>query len=278
MSDATQPPVRLAVLTALIALASLWNTHQWRWTMVAAVPLFIGALIPATSRLPALWLASCLAWVPFLVLGWGRLEDHVYVGVYLSLAVGVALTTEEPRESLRRQARLLVGGVFALATVWKATSFAYWRGDVFRTVLVNDERFDPLLRATPGIDVAGVKAARRQLDAIVDGSLAPAADVVVPSLDRLTMLAMGMTLVTLAIEAVIAVAFLAHDGSRTARLRHPALLAFGLATYPLAPVLGFALVFMVAGLLTAEAPRTQALYLFMGSAALLRILVPALVL
>lgn len=262
----TIQPVRARLLIGWIALGALVNGLHWSPVFLVAVPLAAAAMLAPLARHPLPWLAAAALWAPLGVLGWDRLEDHVYFGIYLILAVGIALTRDDVRDSMRLQFRLVTGALFAVAVMWKVTSMAFWRGDVFHTVLVYDGRFDVLSRWLGGLSQSAIAANRAAFEAM-EQSTATLSSVPVEGGTQMTLLLLGLVVWTLLIEAAVAVSFLAPDHHPLARLRHPSLLAFGLSTYPLVPVLGFAIMFTAVGLALSDDVRVQSLYLAMTFAA-----------
>ncbi len=256
----TLQPVRLRLLTGWIAMGTVAMSFHWRAVLLVGVPLAVFALFPATARHPGPWLVAAAAWVPLGVVGWSRLEDHVYFGAYLVLAVGVALTREDPRASLREQVRLVTGALFAVAVIWKVTSMEFLRGDVFHTVMVYDGRFDTLTQSLGGISQSTIDANRSALQAM-EQTTATLDSVPIAGGTQVALLLVVMIVWTLVVEAGIAVSFLAPDNHRLARFRHVTLIAFGLSTYPFVPVVGFAIMFTAVGLILSDNPRVQALYL-----------------
>lgn len=253
-------PVDFRLVTWIVAMGAVVNAFHWDAVLVVALPLAVLAVIPTVGRSPLPWLAAAVAFVPLGVIGWDRLEDHVYFGAYLILAVGIALTRVDPRSSFREQARLLTGSLFAIAVAWKVASVAFLRGDVFHTVLTYDGRFDPLSRWFGGLDQSAVDANRAALEAM-EQSTATLDAVAIDGGAQVGILLMGLVAWTLLVEVAAAASFLAPDRHRLARLRHPALIAFGLSTYPFVPVVGFALMFTAVGLVLTDDPRVQPFYL-----------------
>ena len=239
--------IPMPILLAWSGLMPLWLVAHWTVALVPVVPLGVAALIPRWRDQAWPWFLSFALWVPLMPMGWAVLEDHVYAVVYWVFAVGLALTTDDVRSSLRFQARLLVGLAFGVSVLWKVTSVAYLSGDMFRTVLIRDSRFDVLTRSLGGVDQEQIDAARQTLVGYGD----PGAGIETVPLGMPAQFGwfVGLLVVwTLVVETMITLSFIARDTAWLAKLRHPALLAFCLSTYPFVPVVGFALLFSVLGL------------------------------
>jgi hypothetical protein len=141
-----------------------------------------------------------------------------------------------------------VGLSFAFATLWKLVlSPDYLDGTFFRVWLLVDERFEDLARVAGGLTPPGLGV--EHYPALVE----PAA---------LRGLAGVLTAATLALEAIVALLFLAPAPARGAWLRHAALLVFCAAAYALAPVTGFGWLLLAMGLsvVGGDALRLRLLY------------------
>jgi hypothetical protein len=139
---------------------------------------------------------------------------------------------------------------------------------MFRTVLIVDDRFDPLTLSLGSVDESALAAIR---DRVVELQTTMGLDAVpLLGMGNLSALAVAMTVWTLVIETVIAISFLSPDHSRWARLRHPSLLMFGITTYLLVPVLSFAVMLAAVGLAQRHRPGVEWLYILMAAGPLLR--------
>jgi hypothetical protein len=150
--------------------------------------------------------------------------------------------------SLRSTSRWLVGAAFASAVVWKVLlALDYLDGRFFRVTLSTDDRFAPLAAAA-GLTERQLAVNRQALEPIPAGMEVVNGPVLTepPALRRLAgMLTWG----GLAIEALVAVAFLLPASRRWPSLPHVLLLTFCAVTYAIAPVAGFGWLLAVLGLL-----------------------------
>lgn len=188
------------------------------FAMVAPLPI---AVRFRRSALP--WLALALGWMPFLVEGWWRHEDHEFLGLEHCAALALVLTASRPRAALHLYARAMIVAIFACALAWKLSAPSFVSGDTFAWALEHDARFIAL--AAP----------------LGEASTRP--------------LAIFMTLWTVATEGTLLVSFAAPDRSAMARLREPALVTFVASVYTLIPILGYGGLFLVLGLATTRSPR-----------------------
>jgi hypothetical protein len=205
-------------------------------------------LFPALARDWRTWALLTLLTAWPLVWNWPFSDNHDYLRAFTALAVTLALTTDEPAAALRTSARLLVGGTFLFATLWKVAISPDWLdGTFFRVTLLSDPRFHELAVLAGGATWETLEAFDDALTAFLSGAGGwPGAFVEPPGLARL---ACALTAFTGVIEAGIALAFL---WPRPARFRNALLLAFGATTFAFATVRGFGFLLMTLGLAQCE--------------------------
>ncbi|MCB0996991.1 MAG: hypothetical protein KDB21_17980 [Acidimicrobiales bacterium] len=253
---------RRDIILALSAWILLFDAGHLPVMALVAAPFALLIAVPNRLRYePRVWWLTAAVWAPSLFLGWIHMEDHVWVGVYWLVAVGLALADDDFWATAAHHARHLVGLVFGFAVAWKCASPAFLTGRTFEMVLLTDHRF----RTVFGEWLGGLSPDQSaQNVAAWDELHDPAgADVAIELLrgPRTAWLLGAMVVWTLLIETLIAVSFLAPDTSRLARWRHRSLLAFGWSVYPIVPVVGFASLFMVMGMtMTADNDRWFRLY------------------
>jgi hypothetical protein len=198
-----------------------------------------GLLLPGLAASPLLWLALAALAALRVALHWPLGDNHAYLLVWWCLAAALALAAADRERQLAAGARLLLGLTFALAVLWKAVlSPDFLDGTFFRVTLLTDPRFEALARLLGGLDAAAFEDLRAPLFVHVDGPAAASGGLArLPG--GLAIAADLLTLATLALEAALALAFLAPRGGWPARLSDPLLLLFCAGTYALAPVEGF---------------------------------------
>ena len=226
----------------------------------------VGLLWPRAIDHPALWLALACLFGFRVVSGWPLGDNHAYLLVYWALAAVIALRASDPRAALAWNARVLIGLVFAFATLWKVgLSDDFIDGRFFRAVLVADQRFEVVARVAGGGDAGELAALRAFVRAPVAGELPPSADPPhePPRLRRVALLA---TWWTVAIEAALALAFLLPA---VTRLRDPLLLFFCASTFAVAPVEGFGWLLLAMGAAQSDPRQTRIRLAYLGVFALL---------
>jgi hypothetical protein len=226
------------------------------WVRAALLLLAVlGLLVPALRRSSALWLtlAGLAGWR--VVADWPLADNHSYLLCYWCLAIGLALLTRDPVDFLALNARRLLALAFGLAVVWKLLSPDYLDGTFFRVTLLVDPRFEDLARLVGGLTPDLLDRSREALWQHLDGLPARLA---VPALGaRFDALALFLTLWTIAIEALIAIAFF-WPGRALAGLRNGALLLFCTTTFAAMPTIAdFGWLLVAMGLSQCEVRRTR---------------------
>lgn len=230
-------------------------------------PPFVGALLLALGvagllstgvlMAPLTWLALSGLVTARLIADWPLPDNHVYLLAYFCAAIAIALLLPEEPEALTRSARLLLGLAFAFAVLWKAVlSGDYRDGRFFRVTLLTDDRFEDAVRRIGGLSESELIESRKFLEPLPEG-----AELLTPRRLHeprgLRLLAAAATWGTLAIEGLIAIAFL-WPGERLQPLRHGGLLLFCLVTYAFAPVAGFGWLLVAMGLSTCRPEERRA--------------------
>jgi hypothetical protein len=239
------------LLLVLLLDASLF----WFQRLPLQIACGLGLLLPALARDARFWAALTLivAWPLFW--NWPFSDNHDYLRAFAALAVTLALGARDPAASLRTSARLLIGGTFLFATLWKlALSPDFVDGTFFRVTLLADPRFHDLAVLAGGASwetLDAFDAALREFLAGRPGGWPGA--FVEPG--GLRPLALALTLFTGVIEAAITAAFL---WPRLARHRNVLLIAFGASTFAFATVRGFGWLLMALGFAQCEADERRA--------------------
>ncbi len=222
-----------------------------------------GLLIPGLLRRPELWSGLTLLTAVRVGLDWPLPDNHAYLLSYWCLAIAVSCWANDRKRVLATNGRLLIGLVFALATLWKLVlSPDFVDGTFFRVTLLVDPRFEGFTRLVGGLSIDQIDAARAALERHADGGVLDALAAAKPS-PRLDWLALAMTGWTLVVEAVVALAFLWPRGRGPSKLRDALLILFCATTYAVATVEGFGWLLIAMGIAQSEPDdeRTRAAYL-----------------
>jgi hypothetical protein len=244
-------PLRLTLLALL-----LQPVGDWRVRPLATALAALGLLLPRALRSPWVWAALATLAGTRVVLDWPMADNHAYLLCWWTLAIAIALSSAEPPGLLATNARLLIGLVFVFATLWKAVLSPDFLDTRFlRVQMVTDDRLAPVATAIARLAPDELRALRTYVSQHTDGPAA-AADPP-PQPDRFRRTATLATWTVVALEALLALAFLVPPGWRLARRRDGLLLLFALGTYvAVAPVEGFGWLLLALG--AAQADRTRA--------------------
>jgi hypothetical protein len=245
-----------AASLALTLLVFLLRPIGVGWVRPALLLLAVaGLLVPALRRSSALWLtlAGLTGWR--VVADWPLADNHSYLLCYWCLAIGLGLLARDPADLLALSARRLLALAFGLAVVRKLLSPDYLDGTFFRVTLLVDPRFEDVARLAGGLTPELLDQSREALWQHLDGLPAKLA---VPALGaRFDGLALFLTLWTIALEALIAIAFL-WPGRALAGLRDGALLLFCTTTYAvMSTIADFGWLLVAMGLSQCDAQRTR---------------------
>ena len=234
------------------------------WTLRPAILAFAGGglLFPRALRQPGLWWLLTLFTGLRVLFDYPLPDNHAYLLGYWCLAIALAVSDGDTDALLATNGRWLIGLVFGFATLWKvALSPDYLDGTFFRISLLTDSRFEDLTRLIGRLPLTEIFANREILEGHLDGPPLPGTGLALPASFHL--LAVAMTWWTVAIEGLLAMAFLWPRDRGPSRLRDAALLAFCATTYAAATVEGFGWLLIAMGVAQCppERPRTRGLYL-----------------
>lgn len=223
----------------------------------------LGLVLPSLARRSGFWLALALlaAW---RVLGtWPLADNHAYLLGYWCLALAIGSLDVDPRPALAWSGRVLIGLVFALAVLSKASSPDYLDGRFFRVTLVTDDRLAHFARLAGGLSAEELLDRRALLMEHADGATVRDDATAWPESARFRAVAAAATFGSFGWEALVALAFLSPLGSALSRARDPLLIAFCAGTYLIAPVAGFGWLLIALGVAQTEVERwrTRAAYL-----------------
>jgi hypothetical protein len=244
----------------LLALL-LQPVGDWRLRPLGVTLAALGSFLPRWHRSPWLWAALAALAGTRVVLDWPMADNHAYLLCWWCVAIVVALSGRagDAERVLALDARLLVGLVFAGATLWKvALAPDFLDGRVLRVTLVTDTRFARVATAIAGLQPDELAGLRAYVSQHVDG---PPVGVDPPAQPaRFRRVAAVATAWTVAVEAAVALGFLAPVGWRVSRWRDGCLLAFAVTTYPVAPVAGFGWLLVAQGFAQAERRWARSAY------------------
>jgi hypothetical protein len=249
-----EPRAGLALRLTLVAL--LLSPVGGPWTRPVFMLVAAAALLFTPLRRSALCLGALPALAAWRVVVQFPLGDnHAWLLAWWLLALLLASRARDADAVLAWNARWLIAGVFTCATAWKLLSPDFTDGRFFLVTLVDDSRLQHFAQLAGGLDAGQLHALRDLVREHQDGLRVPGPDDPLPT-ERLIALARLLTWSLLALEATVALVFLAPLRTRIARLRHAVLLGFCASVYALAPVVGFGWLLLAMGVAQCEPERT----------------------
>lgn len=232
-------------LTAILLL--LRPVSVWYLRPVLAGIAILAILFPSILRTPATWAGVMTLLAAWVIREWPFGDNHHYLFVYWTLAIFLALCSQEPDRFLAKSARWLLVGVFLWATLWKAIlSPDYMDGRFYRVRLLTDHRFSELVQLVGGVSAEQMESSRAYLEPPPYGRPVSAPPVLVEP-RSVVGLARLLTWMTVLIEGAVALAFLLPWGRWTESVRSVMLLFFCLGAYAIAPVASFGAVLLAMG-------------------------------
>ena len=236
MARVREPRFGVALASGVIAF--LMSSHWTPMAIPGAVAIGLTLIRPAVAVRPAMWWVMAGLWFAAVILVQDRMEDHVYLFAVWLVALAVSLTGESATflDRAAWHARVLIGVTFAAAVSWKLFFGQYVSGMTLWMFLLFDNRFEPLstMMWLPDAAMEQSQVGLRELMTGAGGT----SSIEAPS-DVLWRVS-AVALLTLFMEAVIAISHLLPDSSRLAVLRLPSVVLFGVVTYAVVPVLPFA--------------------------------------
>jgi hypothetical protein len=233
----SEPRYGVAVFTATASL--LLSAHWLPMAIPTIIVLAIVVAAPTVGLRPYLWGGLAAGWLAVFVALPQHMEDHVYLFAVWLVALALSLRHGEEStflDSLAWQARILIGATFTAAVLWKVLLGDFVNGMTLWVFFVIDKRFE-LVASSLGISEATLRSQRDAVGALLDQ---PGNTDLLEAPDHLLWRVMIVAILTLVLEGVVAVSYLAPDGHFLATLRLPAIVLFAVATYAVVPVVGFA--------------------------------------
>jgi hypothetical protein len=247
--DAVRAMDRLDLITAMtLVLLLVYSGGGWYVRVPVAMLGAAGLLLQDLRRRPAFWLVLAALLAGSYLYEWYGVDNHKWLYVYWCLNLGLALLTPEPRESLAVSSRWLVAACFVFATGWKLASPDFLDGSFFHYTFLTDRRLEWAAELLGGLPPTAGAANRLAIEGAV-GYSSGISLVDLRTGPGVAALARALAWGTLAIEALVALAFLAPLRPPWAtRVRAVVLAAFILGTYAIAPVIGFGWMLLILGL------------------------------
>ena len=255
-----QPPRYLLVLRLTTWLLLLHSIDEWFWTMLpekllAAAMILCPRLVP--KRWP--WLALSLCLIVHNLWHWATLVNHEYLYTYWVLVCTIAVCSRTPRQVLSWNARWLIGLCFLFATSWKFLAGEYLDGSFLHATFLLDSRLAMGAVLLGGLDLSTLAENRQLFETMqAAGSIDPQNLLSSP---RMAGISLVLSYWTILIEGLVAASFLLTVPRWLYQKRDWILVCFVITTYAVIPVLGFASLLMVMGLIQTKSMRMAYVYL-----------------
>lgn len=240
--------VRLMTLLLLL----MHGPKDWYARNPLIVLAMAGVFFPKVRTMAAFWFGCAMFILAHDIVSWAEVDNHKWLMGWWCLALGlVAMTPEAHRlRVLKTNARVILGLVFAFATLWKVVSFDYVDSTFFKWELLTDKRFRAVAHYVGGVDRDDLRKnrdIRKRLQRSFRSDATPEESKELKTGPYVDPLAIFMTWWTILLEGSIAVFCLWPGDRLVAILRTGVVLVFAATTYLLAPVLGFGWVVITMG-------------------------------
>ncbi|MBT9313894.1 hypothetical protein [Leptothoe spongobia] len=261
LSHLMQPPIYILVLRLTTILLLLHGVDHWRWTMLPEKLLALAMLLYSPLvRQPWAWLAMGLCLVVNNLWHWSSLVNHEYLYTYWVLVCAIAVWSRTPKQVLRWNARWLIGLCFLFATLWKFLGGEYLDGSFLHLTFLLDSRLAMGAVLFGGLDLSTL-AENRQIFETMQASAAVLDPQQLASTPRMAVVSLVLSYWTILIEGLVAASFLLTELRWLHNKRDWLLLGFVITTYTVIPVLGFAALLMVMGLIQVKSNFIARIYL-----------------
>lgn len=214
----------------------------------ALVIPFIGAafVFARTKRHDVLWLALATYMATANYFEWFARDNHKYLINYWCIAVLASCYARNCLNVITFNARMLIGLSFLFATIWKFMSHDFMNGTFFYFTLLEDSRFADVAKYIGGMTEEAMAFNSSAVGKLISGDISTNS-VQLTYTPMIGKISTFLTWWTIAIESLVAVAFLAPGKTLVSRYRDVLLLLFIFSTYSIATVVGFASLLIVMG-------------------------------
>ena len=212
----------LRILCTPMLFSRNLTVNRWMWTAVACVSV-----------------ASTISY-------WFGQDNHKFLMTYWTLACCLAVWSRNTASVLALSGRLLIALTFSFALFWKLFGGQLLSGEFFEVTFLIDGRFEPMARLGGVSGEALIE--NRDLAKLLRLFPSEAVAGTLQSSERLPTLAAAMGWLTVLIEAAVAAGFWLRFWMRDLDVHNWLLMVFCVATYSLAPVIGFGFLLVTMGL------------------------------
>jgi hypothetical protein len=238
---------------ALLVLITIWghSAVQWYFT-IPFTTLFGFSLLYPKLRLSWLFWCVIAAIHGFAIAQlWMWEGNGLVLFFYTSLTLTLALASDKPWQVLRLNARFLIGVIFLLAALWKMVSPDFTSGKFMEFYLLSDSRIAPIAAFLTPLTLKDVRENQAVLEKV------PEESVQLKSADGVRPLAGLLTVLTLALEGLVAIVFLLP---LRPMIRDGVFVTFLASAYLTITVPSFGMILACLGFAQTSNPRLQTVY------------------
>jgi len=229
----------LSIILKIFIVIGLITRIAWNYLFWA-----ITTIILAVSHLP----------------DWYTIDNHIYLMIYWSLTITIALYSSNQQVTLNKSASYLVGLCFLFATFWKVITPEFMNGSFFEYILAGgDSRFKTFSVLLTDMNYQNIEHNQSAINSVNDSLLTEhPGELIISSI--LPIKAQFLTYWTVIIEGLIGFLFLFPFKKISNTLKHYLLLLFIVTTYPIASVTTFGLLLVCIGISQAQTKKIRFLY------------------
>jgi hypothetical protein len=251
-------PVWAVSIMTLLAMVK-YQDGAWYYHVIGPVVLGVAALFPKTVYREQFWLLMCMITGSSIMLDWTLLGNHSFLLFYWCLALLLASFSSNRMQFLAISSRWLVAFLFLFAFVWKLNSDDFRSGATARYLLSATYPASQLSAVFAGISGSQLEENINDVKRVLSSPVPTQAKL--NSNDAVGHLADLITMMTLIVEGITALAFLLPLSLRWAWLRDVSLISFMLTAYSIIPVASFATQLAYLGYVTTKSNWSRAAYI-----------------
>ncbi|MDP9766531.1 hypothetical protein [Deinococcus enclensis] len=244
------------VVSLSLIIIFLQGGEQWYISFPVAILCATALCFPHFKYNDNIWFAICAVLVVGNFVDWYYIDNHKYLITYWAIVIFLSLKSRNPDTFIATNARLLIGLVFTLATLWKVISPDFMNLRFFTWSLLVDERFTAVIDLITSLSTSAIAENHRAYQSLGDLSIIhdPASTIQLQASPEIQPLALFLTWWTLIIEGMIGLLYLHGRSGKWRVTADICLLVFLLTTYLPLPVFGFAGTLAIMG--NAQATRS----------------------
>jgi hypothetical protein len=238
------------ILTLLVLIQH--GPKDWYVRVPLTILVLFGIIVRELRAKPWFWFVIASFILSHDIVTWPGVDNHKWLmGWWTGAMWMVHLAPQASQLAVMKvNARLMLGLVFTLATLWKIWTPQYMEGSFFEYELLADKRFKEAAIWVGGATDEGLDKNRDMKNDLLTSyrkDAEPLEFVGFESGEYVDLLAVGMTWWTIAIEGALGVLALWPGNGMIAIARTLVALAFTASTYLLAPVMGFGWMVIILG-------------------------------